>query len=261
MSDFYVGYLPKAPERLARWLKPVVALLLLLGAVLALLLASNQRAIGPSYFEYGTVRTLEGVIEERPNPVLWVARPGETGSVTGLSRFLLVGAGKHGAAEAVAGMDGARVRISGTLIYRGDRTMVQLEGPPVRVPGEPVERPAMQSLGQVTLMGEIVDGKCYLGVMNPGRGKVHRSCAARCISGGAPAMLVVLDVEGGWPAMELVGHDGQGLGRKVLDLVAEPVTVNGELLRYGDAYLLRTGVENITRGVGRSASGRATKHP
>jgi hypothetical protein len=29
----------------------------------------------------------------------------------------------------------------------------------------------------MTLTGEIVDSKCYLGVMNPGQGKVHRDCA------------------------------------------------------------------------------------
>lgn len=245
MSDFYVGYVPQAPQRLARWVRLVILILLVAAAALAFLLASNQRGIGPGFFEYGTVRTLEGVIEERPNPVLWVDRPGAAGTVLNLSRYLLVGAGKHGAGAAVAGLDGARVRISGTLIYRDDRTMVQLEAPPVRVQGGSPPRPALQSLGSVTLTGEIVDGKCYLGVMNPGNGKVHRSCAVRCISGGSPAMLVVRDTEGRWRVMELITRDGRGLGREVFDLVAEPVTVSGELLRAGDSYLLRTGVEDI----------------
>ena len=44
---------------------------------------------------------------------------------------------------------------------------------------------------RVMLRGEIVDSKCYLGVMNPGEGTVHRDCAARCLSGGLPPMLVV----------------------------------------------------------------------
>jgi len=40
------------------------------------------------------------------------------------------------------------------------------------------------SLGTQTLVGEIVDSKCFLGVMNPGQLTTHRACAIRCISGG-----------------------------------------------------------------------------
>jgi len=31
--------------------------------------------------------------------------------------------------------------------------------------------------------GQIVDPKCYLGVMKPGEGKPHSDCAIRCIDG------------------------------------------------------------------------------
>ena len=44
----------------------------------------------------------------------------------------------------------------------------------------------MTDLDTFTLIGEIVDSKRYLGVMNPGNGKVHRDCAVRCLSGGIP---------------------------------------------------------------------------
>jgi hypothetical protein len=47
------------------------------------------------------------------------------------------------------------------------------------------------SLGTQTLIGEIVDSKCYLGVMNPGALIPHRACAIRCISGGIPPVLLV----------------------------------------------------------------------
>jgi hypothetical protein len=35
-------------------------------------------------------------------------------------------------------------------------------------------------------VGELVDTKCWLGVMRPATGKVHRACAARCLAGGVP---------------------------------------------------------------------------
>ena len=94
-------------------------------------------------------------------------------------------------------------------------------------------------LGPVTLRGEIVDSKCYLGVMNPGNGKVHRDCAVRCISGGAPPAFVALDAEGDSRVLLLVGSDGRQLNREVLSFVAEPIEVSGELLRSGANFILK----------------------
>jgi hypothetical protein len=34
--------------------------------------------------------------------------------------------------------------------------------------------------GPVELTGEIVDSKCFLGVMVPGSGKTHKECASLC---------------------------------------------------------------------------------
>lgn len=55
---------------------------------------------------------------------------------------------------------------------------------------------AGESLGEFTLQGEIVDSKCYLGVMRPGNTKTHRACAVRCIAGGVPPVLLVRDAQG-----------------------------------------------------------------
>ena len=41
--------------------------------------------------------------------------------------------------------------------------------------------------------GEIVDPKCFFGVMKPGEGKPHKDCAIRCILGGIPPVLKVTD--------------------------------------------------------------------
>jgi hypothetical protein len=49
--------------------------------------------------------------------------------------------------------------------------------------------PSLDS-GRVTLRGEIIDPKCYIGAMKPGGGKTHKACAQLCLSGGIPPMLV-----------------------------------------------------------------------
>jgi len=73
--------------------------------------------------------------------------------------------------------------------------------------------------------------------MNPGQGKVHRDCAARCLSGGIPPIFVTTD---GHEQFLLVGLDGRALGRDALrELVAELIQVRGELLETGSTQLLR----------------------
>jgi len=88
-------------------------------------------------------------------------------------------------------------------------------------------------LGYAELAGEIVDSKCYFGVMNPGRGKVHRDCAARCLSGGIPPALLVRDGAGS-SATVLIAN----FRRELLDHVAEPVALRGRLTRSAGRLIL-----------------------
>jgi hypothetical protein len=99
--------------------------------------------------------------------------------------------------------------------------------------GSPVD------LGERTLVGEIVDSKCYLGVMKPGRSKPHKSCAVRCISGGVPPMLRVTDESGVTTDYLLVDERGAAVNDAVLDLVAVPVRITGTVRRIGDRLQLR----------------------
>src|SRR5437899_1420391 len=100
----------------------------------------------------------------------------------------------------------------------------------------PAVQGTTRDLGTVTVTGEIVDSKCYLGVMNPGSGKVHRDCAARCLSGGIPPIFIASD---GHEQFLLVSNEGEALGRDSLrEFIAEPVTIRGELLQRGHDRLL-----------------------
>ena len=88
------------------------------------------------------------------------------------------------------------------------------------------------------LVGEIVDTKCYLGAMKPGRGKPHRSCASLCIRGGIPAALLVRTETGERELIHLVDPAGRPLGPELLEWVGQPVQVVGQLRREADRSFL-----------------------
>lgn len=221
MSDFYVGYLPKAPEGLRRWIRRIVFALLGGAGLCAVLLVFGQQPFADSRFEYLQYRDYEGWIVERPHPTL----------LTNDARFLLVAPGKHGAVDLVRGFDQRRISLKGSLIQRGGDRMLELAPDSIRSVGGSAspDSGGAEDLGNVTLSGEIVDSKCYLGVMNPGNGKVHRDCAVRCLSGAIPPAFIVKDASGVIRTLLLSGVQNHEL----LDLVTEPVKIRGRLLRSG----------------------------
>jgi hypothetical protein len=235
--EFYVGYLGM-PKALGRFLRVRVILLLLAFPLVALAIAWTQRPIGPGTFEFGVVQTFEGVLQDQPYPMLQVTRPGRNGQAPAQSLYLLGVFGKYGADALVAGLGGHRVRLQGSLIYRDDQVMIEIDG----------QRPtdlgighlqAGQDLGKIQIVGEIVDSKCFLGVMKPGNLKTHKACAIRCISGGVPPVLLVRDELGRAHYMLLTDPEGRAINDRVLDYVAEPVRVSGQLQRTSNLYQLR----------------------
>lgn len=246
-DDFYVGYLERAPAGVARFVRRAVALLALLVVAVAIVLVLAQQPFSAARFEFGSVRAFEGTLRAAPHPQLEVSRPGRAAAgVAARSRYLLVSPGKHGAAAAVAAFDGRHVALSGTLIYRDGETMIEVEDGSIRaLAGAPLAPAVSRSLGSFTLEGEIVDSKCYLGVMKPGSGKSHRECAVRCLSGGVPPLFVVRDGAGPRAQLLLVGRGGEPIGRRVLDHVAEPVSISGEVVAVGERWQLRADASSV----------------
>ena len=78
--------------------------------------------------------------------------------------------------------------------------------------------------------------------MNPGRTKVHRDCAARCISGGIPPAFVTAD-----GFYSLVGGDGRPVQHEVLDWVGETIEVTGTVQRSGETLILRAEPSSFRR--------------
>ena len=237
MSEFYVGYLAKAPAGIARRVKTLIAIVLVLGAIAAIAFARVQETFAPSIFEYGKERTFEGIIETRPFPALVTTGSGARDTQT--KRYLLVATGKHGADSQLQPYAGRPVRLRGTLIYRENQSMIELVKDSVAVSADARQIPApMTNLGTFTLNGEIVDSKCYLGVMNPGNGKIHRDCAVRCLSGGIPPIFATNDFRGAPAILLLTGATGRPLPKETfLNLVAQPVQVHGNVLKTADTLL------------------------
>jgi hypothetical protein len=236
-SDFYVGYLPKTPAALAKWLTRTASAIFLGGLAVGVLLIFDQPPFAASKFEYGVYREYSGVIEEWPYPMLRTAD----------TTYLLVAPGKHGFTEA-GKLQGHSVHLQAALIERGPDRMLEVMPASFReISALPTPPTKPISLGAVRLRGEIVDSKCYLGIMNPGNGKVHRDCAVRCISGGAPPAFVARDASGETQVLLLVGSDGRALNREVLSFVAEPLEISGELVRSGSNLILKAEPSRLSR--------------
>lgn len=240
MNEFYVGYLPKAPVEIARRIRAVVVLLFIFAAIAAMVFSKVQRTFAPSVFEYGKVGAFEGTIEATPYPILIVAGGGST--KPGASRYLLVAEGKHGADSQVAAFSGKNVQLRGTKIYRDNQTMIEVVTGSISVMGDSKQaRQASKELGNFELTGEIVDSKCYLGVMNPGSGKVHRDCAVRCLSGGIPPVFATNDFNGRPAILLLTDHSKAPLPKEAfLGRVAQPVRIRGGVVQTADTLFLET---------------------
>lgn len=269
-DGFYVGYVDETPPGVSRFARRVAVGLLLLAAALGGVLALLLERFDEGVFEYGTVRDYEGELLVDPHTRLLTA-DGPAGG------YLLVGVGKHGldvngeSSPPWASSPSRKTGLSGTVIRNPEAAMLEVHsvelpegaaqagsGPEPSAPAGPEaeESPTdVESTGATnvirvhghTLLGEIVDTKCYLGAMKPGRGKPHRDCASLCIRGGIPAALLVRTEGGERHLVHLLNRQGQPLGRELLEWVGEPVEAWGTLRRRDNRLFLRTLTIKATR--------------
>jgi hypothetical protein len=251
-DDFYIGWEDKAPPRYARATKRIVISALASALLVGLGFAASQRLIGTAFFEWGDVKEFTGVLHAEPYPHLMLTHQETTPyhtlqsvrySSNGVITAPLVAPFKFGVKRTdIAAFDGQSVTLRATRIHRDGQLMLEVEPGSVKLiaTNEPPSVPAVVSLGRHTFRGEIVDSKCWMGVMNPGVLKPHRACAVRCISGGIPPILLVRR-EGAAPLnLLLVSTDDKPVNDRVLDLVAEPVEITGEVVRQGELLTLRS---------------------
>jgi hypothetical protein len=244
-KEFYVGYLP-VPSGYRRALLILVPALIVAGLVAAVVVAARQKDPGTGVWSDATT-TLEGVIAAEPYAMLRL----RASNAAGVETVLLVEEGKFGAKERVRPFDGQAVAVTGTILARDGRRMLELAGGEQAI--RPVEGgvapgvPEKRLLGRRTLRGEIIDPKCYLGAMKPGEGKTHKACATLCISGGIPPMFVVRSPGQPNEYYLLTTPDGRAINNDVLPFVGDPVEIAGEVMRQGDLLVFQISSADIRR--------------
>ncbi|NNF03830.1 MAG: hypothetical protein HKN17_05125 [Rhodothermales bacterium] len=237
-DDFYIGYEPRQPSDLARFVSVSSALLLFVAVATAAVLSASQDEPAEARFEYGVSRTYDGVVRIDPYPRL---------DLSDGSTILLVSEFMHGANEAVLNYVGQHITVSGSLIERQRLRMLEIDAQSIvredagmpaaamtaagadaptapAAPAAPDERGAPEP---VTVQGELLDGKCFLGVMKPGEGTVHRACARLCLRGGIPALIAFVEAGGrARTALVTFGSDVP-LAEEYLRFVGRPVEATG----------------------------------
>ena len=240
-KEFFVGYLPM-PDGLKPFCQWIAVGLLVVGLGFAYWVSSSQKAVGKGQWLLAEEKTYQGYLSHNPYPVLHVI--GDQPEA-----IILMSRGKHSSANLTAELDGKEVTVTGFPIERGGWKLLELrdQSDVTVVNSQNVFEVVPQALGEVTLSGEIIDSKCFMGVMKPGEGKVHRACAAMCIAGGIPPMLVVNQADGNRYGYILIGPQGQAAAELVLQDIAVPVSVFGQLERRGDLTYLRISENGINR--------------
>ena len=252
-SEFYIGWMAKAPSSFAKHVKKLLLILFPLALIIAYLLATNQKKFSTANFEYGKTTEITGIYYNKPVPMLKVYDKNREPLT-----MLLVGYGKHGAETAIMEIEKERnvslnakeVTLKGSLIYGDGKTLLQVDKndkPVVDIGSGSTYSVIEKDMGTQTLRGEIIDPKCYFGVMKPGEGKVHRDCAIRCILGGIPPVLHVQNEKGESNYYLIVGPNGERLNDAVQNIVGEPVSIDAKIVQQDDWIILYTAKEKINR--------------
>jgi hypothetical protein len=239
-GELFVGW-TRAPAADRRFVLASFPLALIGASGLGYGLASGLEDPGRGRWETGATHRVTGVLAMKPYPMLFTA---DEMSPFGVRTILLVAQGKCTSALDLAAVEGRSFTAAGALIIRGTRTMLEV---PLTLEDwiEPsnvgVKLPPLlpEPLGRARLKGQIMDTKCFFGVMRPGRGKAHKACAALCIRGGIPPSFWARGKDGREAVLLMTDPEGGPLGADILPLVAELVEAEGELVRVGDLIQFR----------------------
>jgi hypothetical protein len=259
---FYIGWMANAPKSLAKFAKKYLLVLMVVAAALAALLAVAQKQFGKGNFEFGQLTEIRGIYFDAPVPYIKVINGKDIWGNTSYISVPLIGYGKRGAdgiindieKEKNLSLDKKTITLKGTLLYNDGKTFLQIDkndSPLTNISSVPIPAellPQRKDLGVQTIKGEIVDPKCFFGVMKPGEGKPHKDCAIRCILGGMPPVLVVRNEKDEANYYLIVGANGEKINEALSDFVAEPVSVKAKLVQYDDWIVLEIqGTKNINQ--------------
>jgi hypothetical protein len=228
MDEFYIGYLPNSPPATARRVRAAVVVLLLASCLLAAGLVIHQASFGPASFEYDHERSFIGVMQSTSLPLI---------ALDDGSSAVLVAPGKYGFVMPGDIRPGTSIAFRGKLIQGQGSKLIEVSSP-LQITARGAV-PMNEHTTAIDVQGEIVDTKCFGGVMNPGSGKVHRSCAARCLHGGIPPALLTASGE----LYYLLDSAGVPLSPTWISSHAgEQIRVQGDLVLMAGTRMIRTSV-------------------
>jgi hypothetical protein len=235
-EQFFIGWNGELSQHNKKILKRFLIPIFIFVPLLCFLLIYFTKPFEDTNFELGNVKEFVGTFQDSPFPVL-ILEPGQVADDLN-HHALLVGYGKNGAETFIKEIEqsegklaGRKIKIQGTLIYGDGRVLIELtkkEKSLLEILNGPKQenRTSILSSQQVSFKGEIMDPKCWFGVMKPAEGKVHKSCAIRCISGGIPPVLKVKE-NGSNTYYILKSNNEMNINKSVLSFVAEPVSMTG----------------------------------
>jgi len=237
-DNFYIGWSDETPKSYLKKAKLFFAITLLSMISIGIIYVNNQEGYIDSIYEYGTIQEYSGYLVEHP---VWGLRVEEGGEIKTIP---LVGFGKMGPESTLSKMmethdlmEGTMVTLRGMVFHYQDKywmELTEMENSLVSVGEDRMLDRSIKMEGRMTVEGEIVDPKCFFGVMNPAVKAVHRSCAIRCISGGMPALLAVRE-EGKFVDYYFIhGNEMEKINDRLLPYVGVPIKLTGEMASYDD---------------------------
>lgn len=264
-NEFYIGWMAAAPDGFAKHVRKVVTVLIILVVSAGVILSLQQRTFSTSNFEFGQLTEVRGTYQQFPVPSIKVMTANDALGHTSYITLPLVGYGKFGAEGVIAvlekgkntRLDNKEVTLKGTLLYSDGKTLLQIDendDPLINVSeaGAKTMAPLIKELGTVQLTGEVLDPKCYFGVMKPGHGKPHRDCAIRCIAGGISPVFWVRNEQGEANYYLILDADGKKMNDDLKDHIADPVSLTAKAVQYDDWTILYVNKDSIKRTGGLS---------
>ncbi|MEM1150991.1 MAG: hypothetical protein AAGI03_10580 [Pseudomonadota bacterium] len=245
-DEFFIGW-AKPPRTDRRFFLGAGLALTTATALTAGGVAASQMPAGRGDWAMGDIREWRGIATPEPYAML------RTLDLDGTPRTALLGCqGKCGVSARIGALAGKPVIVKGSLIQRGRHAMIAVIDGMDWIAEDPdgdvgdLAFPTPEPLTEVSLNGEILDSKCWFGAMRPSEGKVHKSCASLCIRSGIPPAFYARD-RANRAALMIMTDAGAAHGEALLEYVADPVSINGAVLRFGDLLFLDAPVRAIRR--------------
>lgn len=254
---FYIGYLPKAPAEYRNFVRLVVFAILVVMYFTIIIVVTNQQKFSTGIFERNKLTELEGVLMLQPFPAIKTLYGKDLYGNPVVKTIPLVNYGKFGAepvinsvvANNTSDLNKLWIKVRGKLIYNKGITILELSEKEKSVLEvktasknqlDGIATSKIKDHGGSTFYGQIIDPKCYFGVMKPGEGKPHSDCAIRCIAGGIQPMLMIRNEKGQETFFILLDTSGMPVNSRVLSYVGMPVEVSGKITKVDDWLILKT---------------------